>query len=405
MIPVAEARATILSAFSPTPAETIALTAGLGRTLAADLHARLTQPPADVSAMDGYALRAADSTPGATLRVIGAAPAGHPFAAHLNPGETIRLFTGSVIPSGTDTILIQEDATRTGDVLTVNAHCPPGRHIRRAGQDFVTGSLLVAAGTRLTPRHLGLAAAGNHAWLSVHRQPRIAILATGDEIALPGDPLAPGGIISSNTAMLAAFVTAAGGLPAILPLAPDNAAAIAAAATTAAGCDLLLTTGGVSVGDHDLLQTALATSGLRVKFWKIAMRPGKPLMFGHLGALPVLGLPGNPVSAYICALLFLRPALARLAGLPATSPTLHPARLASALKPNDQREDYLRATAARTPDGWSVTPLPVQDSSLLQALTHANALLRRPPYDPARQEGDIVDIILIAEAEEQAVLF
>jgi molybdopterin molybdotransferase len=393
MLSVTEARAGIRAAITPTSGETIALANAAGRVLCAPLPARLTQPPADVSAMDGFALRATDGQIGATLEIIGSAPAGHPFAGPVGPGEAVRLFTGSFIPAGADAVLIQEDATIDGARLTVGEACAPGKNIRRAGQDFAAGDILIQPGKRLTARDIGLAAAGNHPWLTVHRRPRIAILATGDEISLPGEAIGPGGIVSSNAHALAAFVTSCGGDPTVLPIAGDTIAAIAEAADAARGADFLITTGGASVGDHDLVQAGLAARGLSLEFWKIAMRPGKPLMFGALGAMPMLGLPGNPVSAFVCALLFLRPAIDRLLGLPGDAPVTEPARLATPLKPNDQREDYLRAILTRDASGWLATPFPVQDSGMLRTLAHATALIQRPPHDPALPAGAEVQII------------
>ena len=320
MISVEEARDRILADLQPTPAEIVALADAWSRVTAAPVTARLTQPPADVSAMDGYALRAADGTLGAVLHVIGAAPAGHPFEGTIAQGQAVRLFTGSVVPTGADAILLQEDATAAGTDVTVNEAVTAGRHIRRAGQDFAAGDAVVPAGRRLTARDIGLAAAANHPWLTVHRRPRVAILATGDEIAMPGEPIPPGGIVSSNSHALAALVRAAGGEPVVLPVAADTREAVAAVADALHGMDLLVTTGGASVGDHDLVIESLKTRGLKLDFWQIAMRPGKPLLFGRLGPVPVLGLPGNPVSAMVCSILFLLPALSRLCGLPAAPP-------------------------------------------------------------------------------------
>ncbi len=393
MISVEEARGRILATLQATSAETASLAQAHGRVLAAPVIARLTQPPADVSAMDGYALRAADGTHGAVLEIIGTAPAGHPFAGSVKPGQAVRIFTGSVMPQGADTVLIQEDATAENGVLTVNEACQPARHIRPAGQDFAAGDLLIAAGRRLTARDIGLIAAANHPWVTVHRRPRIAILATGDEISLPGEPIGPGGIVSSNAHALAAFITAAGGEPIILPVAKDDLTAIAAGADAAKGSDLLLTTGGASVGDHDLVQAGLASRGLRLDFWKIAMRPGKPLIFGHLAELPLLGLPGNPVSAFVCALLFLRPAIERLSGLPAQIRPPEWARLGTSIKANDQRADFVRAGLTQDDDGWIVTPFRVQDSGMLRTLAQAEALIMRAPHAPALSAGQKVPFI------------
>lgn len=398
MISVDAARAKILAALTPVGLETIALANGHGRVLANAVPARLTQPPANVSAMDGYALRAADGAAGNNLKIIGAAPAGHPFAGHVGPGEAVRLFTGSFVPQGADCVMIQENTTASGERLTVNEAVTAGKNIRRAGQDFSAGDILIPAGKKLGARDIGLAAAGNHPWLEVFRRPRIAILATGDEISLPGEAVGPGGIISSNAHSLAAFVNAAGGEAIVLPIAGDDLAAIAAGADAARGADMLVTTGGASVGDHDLVHAGLQARGLRLDFWKIAMRPGKPLMFGGIIGMPMMGLPGNPVSAFVCALLFLRPAIERLSGLPGDAPMTETARLGAALGENDLREDYVRASLRRDGDGWVVTPFAVQDSGMLKTLAAADALIKRPPHDPARIAGSAVEMIRLGAA-------
>lgn len=397
MISVAEARARILAGLSPTAAETISLLEAHSRVLAAPLTARLSNPPADVSAMDGYAVRAADATAGARLRLIGAAPAGHPFAGALSAGETVRLFTGSVVPEGADAILIQENATAAGDWVTVREAPPAGRHIRRQGGDFALGETVAEAGQRLHPRLIGLAAAAGHPWVSARRKPRIVLLCTGDEIALPGEPLPPGGVVSSNGPALAALVRAAGGEPVLLPRVPDDLGAIAAAAEAARGADMLVTTGGASVGDHDLVQSGLAAAGLRLDFWRIAMRPGKPLMHGRLGDLPMLGLPGNPVSALVCGVLFLVPAIERLLGLAGEPPAAEPVRLGAALPANDIREDYIRASLlVREDGGWAAYPYQTQDSGQISRLAAADALLVRPPQAPALPAGAMVPAIRLA---------
>lgn len=394
MIPVEEARARILASLSPTTAEIVPIAAAWRRVSAAPVHARLTQPPRDVSAMDGYALRAADATLGATLRVAGSAPAGHPWEGTLAPGEALRLFTGSVVPDGADTILLQEDATREGEQVTVREAASRGRHIRRAGQDFAAGDLLMAPGKLLNARDIGLIAAGNHPWVAVHRRPRVAILATGDEIALPGDPIPAGGIVSSNSHALASLVRACGGDPVVLPIVADDRAAIMAVADAVHGMDLLVTSGGASVGDHDLVQEALGARGLVVDFWQIAMRPGKPLMHGRLGDVPMVGLPGNPVSSLVCAILFLLPALHRLSGLPAGAPRTVQARLGAPLAANDRRADHMRASLATDDDGGLVaTAFARQDSSMLRVLAGADALILRAPHAPALETGASVRVI------------
>jgi molybdopterin molybdotransferase len=400
MISVEAARARILAAISPVAGEVVPITDAWQRVLAAPVTARLTQPPADVSAMDGYAVRASDAQAGATLRRIGEAPAGHPFDGAVGPGETVRIFTGSVLPPGADAVLLQEDATAEGDRVTVGETVPPARHVRPRGQDFAQGDIVLHPGERLTARQIGLAAAANHAWLTVHRRPQVAILATGDEIFLPGDPIPPGGIVSSNSHMLAAMVRAAGGLPTTLPVARDTPDAIAEAARAALGADLLVTTGGASVGTHDVVQAGLARHGFALDFWKIAMRPGKPMIFGSIGNLPVLGLPGNPVSAYVCALLFLLPALRRLQGLQGDPlPTL--AAIAGApIRANDHRADHLRATLRRDEAGRLVaTPFARQDSAMLSLLSQAECLIIRPPHAEPVQAGATLQIISLSSGE------
>ena len=394
LISVEDARARILAGLRPMPAEVVGLANAWNRVTAEPVRARLTQPPSDVSAMDGYALRASDGALGATLRVIGAAPAGHPFAGTVGAGEAVRLFTGSVIPKGADGILLQEDADREGDQVTIKEAVAAGRHIRRAGQDFAAGDEVIPAGRRITARDVGLAAAANHPWITVHRKPRVAILATGDEIAMPGEPIPPGGIVSSNSHALSALVRAMGGEPTILPVAKDTMDAVAAVADQVPGFDLLVTTGGASVGDHDLVISGLKTRGLVVDFWQIAMRPGKPLLFGQLGAVPVLGLPGNPVSAMVCSALFLLPALALMEGLPAAPPPTTTAILGAPVKENDRRADHLRSEISFDDQGRLVaTPFGFQDSAMLRRLALADALVLRPPHAPALPAGAEVPVI------------
>jgi molybdopterin molybdotransferase len=394
MISVEEARERILTGLQSTTGEVVALANAWGRVTAAPVIARLTQPPADVSAMDGYALRAADGALGATLAVIGSAPAGHPFAGTVGPGEAVRIFTGSFVPEGADAILLQEDATAAGTEVRVNEAVTAGRHIRRAGQDFATGDSVIAAGRRITARDVGLAAAANHPWLTMHRRPRVAILATGDEIAMPGEPIPSGGIVSSNSHALASLVRTAGAEPVVLPIALDTRQAVAAVADAIHGMDMLVTTGGASVGDHDLVIEGLKTRGLELDFWQIAMRPGKPLLYGRLGPVPVLGLPGNPVSALVCSILFLVPALSRLSGLPAAPPPVSQAVTGTALRANDHRADHLRATVAADSQGRIVaTAFPVQDSAMLRWLAMADALILRPPHAPALPKGADVSVI------------
>jgi molybdopterin molybdotransferase len=395
MIPVAEALQRIVESFEPLAPEQVALSDALGRVLAEDVVARRTQPPVAVSAMDGYAAHAADIvTVPATLRQIGEAPAGGAYEGTVGAGETVRIFTGGPVPDGADTIVIQEDTTVDGDRVTVSESNGAGHYIRPAGLDFRAGEVGIVAGRALTARDIGLAGAMNHPWLAVRRRPRVAILATGDEVVMPGDPVGPHQIISSNSVALAAFVRACGGAPTNLGIAPDRADALAAMAEGARGADLLLTTGGVSVGDHDLVRRVLGEQGLDMDFWRIAMRPGKPLMFGRLGDTAVMGLPGNPVSAMVCALIFLRPAMARMLGLGEDEEPTVAARLAAPLAENDRRQDYLRARLTRDSDGSLLAEaFSAQDSSMISLLAHADGLIVRAPHAPAAPAGKRVDVL------------
>ena len=402
MISVVEARARILAAIAPVGTEQVSLADAAGRTLAADAVARLTQPPMAVSAMDGYAVRAADvgKVP-VTLKVIGTVPAGRPFAGSVGAGEAVRIFTGAPLPEGADTIVIQEDTAAEGAGanarVVVKEAAALGHYVRKAGLDFKAGDALLQAGRLLSPRDVGLCAAMNVPWLTVRRKPRVAILATGDEIVQPGETIGPGQIVSSNSWALAAFVAANGGEAINIGIAPDEKATLKTMAESARGADLLVTTGGASVGDHDLVQSALGEIGLSLDFWKIAMRPGKPLMFGKLGTTPLLGLPGNPVSSLVCSLLFLAPMLAKFLGRPETEPRRITVRLGTDLKANDQREDYLRAAFARGPDGAVVAnPFRAQDSSMMATLAKADGLIVRAPHAPALKAGEPVEVIPLA---------
>ncbi|MGE0722777.1 MAG: gephyrin-like molybdotransferase Glp [Alphaproteobacteria bacterium] len=395
MISVDEARGRILRALSVLPAEQVALPDGLGRVLAEDVVSRTTQPPAAVSAMDGWAVRAADvARVPCTLRQVGYVPAGQRFDGRVGPGETVRIFTGAPVPDGADAIVIQEDADVDGTSITVREGAAAGRYVRQAGLDFRAGDLGVAANRVLTVRDIGLAAAMNVPWLKVRRRPRVAILPTGDEIVMPGEPIGPSQIISSNGLALAAFVRTMGGEPVDLGVARDDRASLAALAAAARGADLLVTTGGASVGEHDLIRSVLGEEGLALDFWQIAMRPGKPLMFGHIRGTPMIGLPGNPVSSLVCAVLFLRPALAALLGIDPLDDIEGTAVLGVDLGANDRREDYLRARLERAPDGaLRATPFPVQDSSMLARLAAADCLVVRPPRAPPARAGDSVRIV------------
>jgi molybdopterin molybdotransferase len=395
VISVEEALSHLLAPLEKLPPEQISIADGLGRVLAEDLAARRTQPPFAVSAMDGYAVRADDvAAVPVELRIVAEVPAGAGFGGQIGPGEAARIFTGAPLPAGTDTIVIQEDTQRDGDQVRVLEGAPRGRYVRREGLDFGEGEVLLRAGRRLTARDIGLVAAMNRPWLLVHRRPRIGILSTGDEIVMPGDPIGPHQIVSSNSLALAAFVSACGGIPISVGNAPDDPEALRQVAAATRGVDLLVTTGGASVGEHDLVREALGADGLDLDFWQIAMRPGKPLMVGSYRGTPMVGLPGNPVSTLVCALLFLRPAFDRLGGVAPPAEAAPTARLGIALPKNDRRQDYLRSRLARAADGTlEVFPFEVQDSSMMRLLADADCLVVRPPHAPAIAAGGTVPIV------------
>jgi molybdopterin molybdotransferase len=395
MLSVAEARARILAAFAPLSVEQVSLPQALGRVLAVPLHARLTQPPFAVSAMDGYAVRAADvARVPVSLKLVGYAPAGGAYDSRLKPGEAVRVFTGAPLPEGADAIVIQEDTEASGEAVLIKESSAVGHYVRPAGLDFKRGDLGLAAGKRLNARDIGLAAAMNHPWLQVRRRPRVAILASGDEIVMPGEPVGPQQVIGSNGLALGAFLRSAGAEPIDLGIAPDNRAALQHMASGAVGADLLVTTGGASVGDHDLVRAALGEQGMAIDFWKIAMRPGKPLMFGRIGATRFLGLPGNPVSSLVCAIVFLRPALKRMLGDQSEAGEDEVAVAGRDLAENDSRQDYLRARLSRGHDGRLVaTPFDKQDSSMQFLLQQADCLVIRPPVAPALSAGSPVPIL------------
>jgi len=395
VISVEEALQRIVQGLTPLAPELVPLADGHGRVLAEDLVSRRTQPPFRVSAMDGYAVRAADLAPlPATLRLVGNVPAGGRHDGVVGLGEAVRIFTGAPVPDGADAVLIQEDTKAEGETVTALASVVSGQNIRQAGIDFVEGRVGIAKGTRLTARHLGLAAGMNRPWLMVHRRPRVAILPTGDEVVLPGDPVGPNQIVSTNGTALGALVSGAGGIPIQLGIGRDNAESLKHLAAGAAGADMLVTVGGASVGEHDLVRSVLGDVGLAIDFWKIAMRPGKPLIHGRIGNTPMLGLPGNPVSTIVCSLLFLIPALERLQGLPGSAPATFPARAGADLKANDGRQDYLRARLAQDEEGsWVATPFGKQDSSMMSALAESGALIVRPPRADAVRAGGPIRII------------
>ena len=393
MISVAEAIERITGTFAPLPLETVALPDALGRALGEDVRARMTQPPVAVSAMDGYAVRAADTAdPPVNLRVVGEAPAGGAYDGRLNAGEAVRIFTGGPVPDGADAIVIQENTEAGEGTVCVRESVATGRYVRRAGLDFKAGWMGLRAGAVLSARDIGLAAAMNHPWLKLRRKPRIAILTTGDEIVMPGEMVGPHQIVSSNSLALDAALKAFGAEPVNLGIAPDDGEALKRLAAGARGADLLITTGGVSVGDHDIVRQALGEDGFTLDFWKIAMRPGKPVAFGRLGETPLLGLPGNPVSAVVCALIFAQPAIATMLGLQSAG-AAERARLGCDLPANDERQEYLRAHLQDGPAGAVATPFQTQDSSMLSDLARADCLVVRPPHATAAASGESVEIL------------
>jgi molybdopterin molybdotransferase len=400
-MPVADALATVLEGAEPMPEEMVALDAAHHRVLARDVAALRTQPPQAMSAMDGYAVRASDASQvKARLKVIGEVAAGRPFDRALGPGETARIFTGGVIPAGADAVVIQEDTLVDGDTITITEAAISGRHIRPAGVDFREGDVLLRAGTRLSDRDLSLAASMNYPELAIRRRPKIALLATGDELVMPGATPGPGQIVYSNGYALRALARAEGAETVDLGIAADTLEATVAGIRRAQDCgaDILVTTGGASVGDHDLVRQSLQAVGATMAFWKIAMRPGKPMMYGRLGTMRVIGVPGNPVSSYVCSLLFLVPLIRALSGASAVHNTREPVLLGGDVGANDVREDYLRARLHTREDGALIaTPVNHQDSSLLAYLSAAQALIVRAPFAPAAVAGDQCEILRLPD--------
>ncbi|TDH36192.1 molybdopterin molybdotransferase MoeA [Pseudohoeflea suaedae] len=401
LMPVDEALSRVTGDAKPvTRTETLTLGEAAGRVLARDLVALRTQPPFSASAMDGYAVRSADVTePGAELELIGESAAGHGFEGTLRTGQTVRIFTGAPLPDGADSIVIQEDTeTLEGGRVRMGVSAAEGKHVRLAGVDFTKGRAGLAAGRFLDPGAITLAAAMNHPRVEVHARPKVAILATGDELKLPGEELGPGQIIASNTYGIAAMVRAAGGEVIDLGIARDDMQALDAALDSALtqGADVLVTVGGASVGDHDLVQDALRNRGMSLDFWKIAMRPGKPLMSGRLGDMKVLGLPGNPASSLVCGYLFLEPLVALLAGR-AVPRRLRKAFLGNALPENGERQDYMRGRLSLNAEGQMIaSSFQLQDSSLMSVFADADCLIVRPPFAPAAHTGDETDVLVLS---------
>jgi len=396
VIPVGEAIARITAAVAPLEDELVELKRAHARVLAGDVVAHLDQPPTPVSAMDGYAVRLANAErAGTALRVIGTAAAGHPFEDHVGQNEAVRIFTGGVVPRGADAIVIQEDVDIDGERIVLRAPAQ-AKHIRPAGLDFRNGDVLERAGQRLTARDLALIAAGDVAHVHVRRKPLVAFAATGDELAPPGATHQPGGVVASSGYALRALIESWGGEPLDLGILPDTIEALQGIPERAAQADAVVTMGGASVGDHDLVQRALQPKGFELDFWKIAMRPGKPLIFGRLCGKPFLGLPGNPVSSYVCAVLFLQPLIAAFLGLSIRRDS-QTALLSGALRENDSRQDYIRARLfTRDGEHW-VEPLPIQDSSMQSALARADALIVRAAHASAATDGEAVEVIRLAD--------
>jgi molybdopterin molybdotransferase len=400
LISVEEALARVLDGVTTLPAEEIPLGEAHGRVLAGTLAARRTQPPADLSSMDGYAVQAADiATVPASLRLIGESAAGRPFDGTVKSGETVRIFTGSVMPQGADQVVPQENVIRDGGQITINSP-PKGKFVRRQGLDFKAGQVMLETGRRLNARDIGLLAAMDYARVAVARRPRVAILATGDELVAPGTGDAPDRIVASNPHALSALIRQENVETIDLGIVADNTELIAQAINRAREleADVLVTLGGASVGDHDLIAPALAQAGIALSFHRIAMRPGRPMLLGLAAGMRVLGLPGNPVSALVCAFLFLLPLLRKLQGRTDLLPEAEKASLGRALDQNDHRQDFLRAKLSRGPDGQLVaTPFKLQDSSMLSVLHAADCLIVRPPHAPAAAEGAPCEVLRFAD--------
>lgn len=383
-LPLAEAQARLLSKISPLPIERVPVEAATGRCLAEPLLARRTQPAADLSAMDGYAMRLGTET---AWTVVGESAAGHPFMGSLKAGEAIRISTGALMPEGADAVLLQENATRSADALALNGEDrPTSRHIRRKGFDFHEGDVLLDAGTRIGPGQLGLAISAGASTLPVHMQPRICIIDSGDELAADGAPCAPHQIPASNGAMLAAMTAPFASAVSRIGPVPDNLASLAAALQQADGSDVIVTSGGASVGEHDLIRPALEAWGAQISFWRVAMKPGKPLLVAHKGACIVLGLPGNPVSSYVTAQFFLLPLLRALGGDSNPLPRPIPFMLGADLPAGGPRLEFLRG---RISEGMAV-PVNEQDSSAQRALASAEMLIERPANAPPAPRGSVV---------------
>ncbi len=390
MITVSQALDHLFTLARPLGTERVALAEAAGRVLAEPVVAARNQPPFAAAAMDGYALKGVEADPEAMFKVIGESRAGARFDGAVGPGQAVRIFTGAPVPVGADRVIIQEDVTREGDLITLARALDRGPYVRPAGTDFTIGDR-VEAPRVLGPRDLALIAAMNAGEVAVMRRPEVALIATGDELVMPGEEPGPDQIIASNGFGLKAMIEAAGGRARLLPIARDSAESLRAAFELAEGADLVVTIGGASVGDHDMVAPVAAELGMEQSFYKVAMRPGKPLMAGRMGEAAMVGLPGNPVSSLVCGTIFILPMIRAMLGLGAAPAPRRPAVLAEDLPENGPREHYMRAAL----DGETIRPLPRQDSSLLTILHRADALLVRPAGDGPRKAGDTVDFVAI----------
>lgn len=394
MLTIEQALANIRVGVKPVATNEVFISDALGRVLAEDVIATVSHPPQAVSAMDGYAVRAADvAAVPAILTQIGEAAAGHVFDGSVGPGQCTRIFTGGALPKGADCVVIQEDTDASGAAITIKESSKPGDWVRPEGLDFKAGTVLLQAGRVLSARDLGVAAAAGATWVRVRRKPRIAVLSTGDEIVMPGAPRRADQIVSSNSIALVAYATVLGAEGVSIGIAADKPESLRERLKDAAGYDMLVTSGGASVGDHDLVQSVFGDEGMELGFYKIAMRPGKPLIFGHIGEMVMLGLPGNPVSTGVTAAIFLRAAVEAMLGL-APTPLYQAARLGCDLGPNGKRLDFMRASLKGSEDDLpTVTPFDRQDSSMMSLFADADCLLMREIGAPAAKAGDIVKIV------------
>lgn len=395
MISVSEALDHIFALASKLEKETVPLAQAAGRVLAKDIHARITQPPFSSSAMDGYAVINAESQPGMTLKVVGESAAGARFDGQLNSGEAIRIFTGAPVPEGADCILIQEDAIRDGDMITVRENRETSLYIRTAGGDFKTGDV-VKSPRKLTPSDIALLASMNIAEIPVTRKPIVALIPNGNELVMPGENPGPDQIVSSNNFGLKALLEAHGAVVRMLPIAKDTVESLKQVMDLSLGADLVVAIGGASVGDHDLVHKVAVERGMNLEFYKIAMQPGKPLMAGKMNGVPLVGLPGNPVSSMVCGHIFLRPMLDVMLGFPPSPLSRETGKLTKDIRKNGSREHYMRAIVKNSGSENQITPFDRQDSSLLTIFGQSNALLVRPPNGEPLRKGVPVEFVRIS---------